>query len=115
MDTLSLVALVVLLLIAALIGVLIWFLGGLPGKIAAERCHPFTQAIQIGGWATLLLGAVGWPFVLMWAYRSPASNIGQLSIGDTNGDLRREVESLKTQVEALSTLVKGHQSSGGKS
>ena len=78
MDTLSIVALLMLLLLAALIGVLIWFLGGLPGRVAAARNHPQTQAIQVGGWATLLLGIAGWPFVLMWAYWTPASNVSDV-------------------------------------
>ena len=60
-------ALIVLLLMVGLIGYAIYFLGSLPGRIAEERSHPQVEAIRIGGWATLLLGAVGYPFVLMWA------------------------------------------------
>ncbi|MGI9519006.1 MAG: DUF3302 domain-containing protein [Pirellulaceae bacterium] len=73
MDVLSYVALAMLLFMIALLGVFIWFLGGMPGRVAVARNHPSTQAITMGGWASLLLGVVTWPLILMWAYSNPAS------------------------------------------
>ncbi|RKZ99811.1 MAG: hypothetical protein DRQ47_10430 [Gammaproteobacteria bacterium] len=63
--------LVTLVLTVVLALYLVWFLGGLPGRVAAERGHPKVDAIKIGGWATMIFGIVGWPWVLMWAYSHP--------------------------------------------
>lgn len=40
----------------------------LPGTIARRRGHPWAEAVAIGGWVTLFLGFVLWPFILIWAY-----------------------------------------------
>jgi len=61
-----------LILTVALTLYLLWFLGSLPGRVAAERGHPKVDAIKIGGWATMVFGIVGWPWVLMWAYSHPS-------------------------------------------
>jgi hypothetical protein len=68
MGFLDIFALFVHILIIGLVGFLFWMLAGLPGRVAKENDHPFSDAIAIGGWTTLVLGAVAWPFVLMWAY-----------------------------------------------
>lgn len=60
--------LVVLILSIVLALYVVWFIGGMPGRVAEERNHPKAQAIKVGGWATLIFGVVGWPWVLMWAY-----------------------------------------------
>ena len=104
MDALSFVALALLLLLAALIGFLIWFLGSLPGHIASQRNHPYAQAIWAGGWATLLIGFVGWPFVLMWAYASRPNESSMPANGTR--DLEREIERLRARVEELSSSTK---------
>jgi len=95
MDALDITALVALLITVGLVVTLIWFLGGLPGRVAKERSHPYADAIQIGGWATLVLGGVGWPFVLMWAY-APGGK------GDA-GELHRLTE----RVDELSRELRG--------
>ena len=64
--------LAVLILSIGLALYVLWFLGGMPGRVAAERNHPKADAIRVGGWATLIFGIVGWPWVLMWAYAHPA-------------------------------------------
>ena len=38
------------------------------GMIAKQRNHPWTQAVTVAGWVTLLLGFVLWPVALIWAY-----------------------------------------------
>jgi len=53
----------------------VFFIGSLPGRVAAERNHPRAEAIKVGGWAALILGVVGWPWVLMWAYSHPAPGV----------------------------------------
>ena len=58
----------VLLLLAALGIAAVVLLGSLPGIVANKRNHPYSDAIMVGGWATLLVGVVLWPVVLMWAF-----------------------------------------------
>lgn len=50
--------------------ILLW-LGGLPGKTAAQRNHPQADAINILGWVGLVFGGVGWVVALTWAYIKP--------------------------------------------
>lgn len=106
MDPLNIFALLILILLAVLVGAAIWMLGSLPGKVAAERNHPYATAIQVGGWATLFLGIVAWPLVLMWAYSGPAAVAsGNSEPGkpcqDELGRLRTQVDSLTKQLQEL--------------
>lgn len=68
MTGLDIAAIVTLILLGAIGLAVFVFLGGWPGRVAKRRGHEYTDAITIGGWATLVLGAVFWPLVLMWAY-----------------------------------------------
>lgn len=43
-------------------------LGIAPGYIAKRRNHPWAQAVEVAGWATLVCGFVLWPIALVWAY-----------------------------------------------
>jgi hypothetical protein len=104
-DILSYVALVILLLMIAMIGLLIWFLGSLPGRVAADRNHPNMHAIMVGGWATLLLGIVAWPFVLMWAYWLPVDRRSNFEVDDNDSQLRDEMKQLKSKLESLSSQI----------
>jgi hypothetical protein len=70
MTGLDIFALVVMVISAAVAIIILYFLGSWPGRVARRRNHPDAQAIEIGGWATLVFGAVLWPIVLMWAYRN---------------------------------------------
>jgi hypothetical protein len=109
MDPLSIFALVILIVIAALVCAAIWMLGSLPGKVAADRNHPYAAAIQVGGWATLFLGIVIWPLVLMWAYCGP---VAVASSDSAPGEpWQDELGKLKTQVD---TLAKQLQESVGE-
>jgi hypothetical protein len=94
MDALDITALVALLITVGLVVALIWFLGGLPGRVAKQRNHPYAEAIQVGGWATLVLAGVGWPFVLMWAYAS------------SGAEGRDELQRLTERVDELSREVR---------
>lgn len=64
-DVFAWIVLIVLLALAVAIFVA---LGALPGHIAYKRGHPWAEAVQVGGWATLICGFVLWPLVLIWAY-----------------------------------------------
>lgn len=73
MTGLEIFALIVLfVLVCTGIGVVV-VLGILPGKVAAERNHPYREAIQIGSWVALIAGGVLWPLLLIWAYATPES------------------------------------------
>jgi hypothetical protein len=68
MTGLDVVAIIILLLLL-LLGIAVFvFLGSWPGRVAARRGHEYAEAITVGGWVTLVLGAVFWPLVLTWAY-----------------------------------------------
>jgi amino acid transporter len=107
MDVLSIVALVLLIIMIGLIISLIWFLGGMPGRVAANRNHPNAQAIQVGGWASLFCGIVIWPIVLMWAYSKPARQASATNDADDANDANthQELAELKVEVARLSALV----------
>jgi hypothetical protein len=64
---LNIAALIVLILVAGVVAYLLFFLGGLPGRIATQRRHPQADAIRIMGWLGLLSGIV-WAAALCWAY-----------------------------------------------
>lgn len=58
---------VLIVLIVCTVTVVV-FLAALPGRIARERGHPWTQAVTVAGWVSVLFGFVLWPFALVWAY-----------------------------------------------
>jgi uncharacterized BrkB/YihY/UPF0761 family membrane protein len=64
-DIFAWIVLIVLIAVAAAVFIA---LGALPGHIAHKRGHPWAEAVQVGGWATLICGFVLWPLVLIWAY-----------------------------------------------
>ena len=104
MDALSIVALVLLIIMIGLIISLIWFLGGMPGRVAASRNHPNAQAIQVGGWASLFCGIVIWPIVLMWAYSKPTRQASATNDAD-DANTHQQLAELKVEVARLSALV----------
>jgi len=64
-DIFAWIVLIVLLAIAIAFFVA---LGALPGHVAHKRGHPWAEAVQVGGWVTLICGFVLWPLALIWAY-----------------------------------------------
>jgi hypothetical protein len=80
MDGLDIAAFVVMALMAGIgIGLFV-FLGSWPGRVARNLNHPYAEAISIGGWITLVVGGVGWPFILIWAYAVPAGTVDQIEL-----------------------------------
>jgi cytochrome c biogenesis protein CcdA len=47
---------------------IVFVLGALPGRIAAQREHPQADAIRVAGWVGILTLGVAWPLALIWAY-----------------------------------------------
>ena len=105
MDVLSYIALGMLIFLIALVIVFIWYLGGMPGRVAASRNHPYAKSIPVGGWASLFLGIVTWPLSLMWAYVNRDSSIDDPESAKDSGDLRQEMSQLASKVEKLSQAV----------
>ncbi|TCK98906.1 uncharacterized protein DUF3302 [Shimia isoporae] len=58
---------VLIVLVVTAIAVFIT-LAMLPGKIAAQRQHPYDEAINVAGWLGAFLGGVLWPIALIWAF-----------------------------------------------
>jgi hypothetical protein len=85
------------IVLGVLIGAGIWIailLGGLPGRLAAERGHPQADAIRLAGWFGLLTLGVLWPFALIWAFTKPRAAAELVA-------LRESIEGLSARVEVL--------------
>jgi hypothetical protein len=70
MTSLDILALLILFLIGLILVGLFCVMAMLPGRIARTRNHAYTDAVKIGGWASLLFGGLFWPLILVWAYMS---------------------------------------------
>ena len=88
-------ALVVLFILVALGIALVVVLGPLPGKIAKQRNHPQTEAIQVMGWIGLITLGVPWLIALIWAYTKPFQS------GSAYSQLAERVSSLENQLQQL--------------
>ena len=105
MDPLTYFAWAVLgLLFLVFFGLVIW-LGALPGKIARQHHHPYAAAIEVCGWLGVLLGGVGWPIAMVWAYAYPAvGDPAATTTTDSNTSLA-DVEALKKRVNDLESQL----------
>jgi len=93
-----------LLVIALLIGVVIWLvvlLGSWPGNIARKRNHPQAEAITALGWIGIITMGASWLVAIVWAYYIPAGT-------EPSAELNKRVESLENQVREM-------QAGGGES
>jgi hypothetical protein len=70
---------VLISMIASMLVIFVW-LGLWPGRVAHQRQHPYQDAIRTGSWVFLLLGGVIWPFMLVWAYATPAPTLNEEDI-----------------------------------
>ena len=82
-------------------------LGELPGKIAARREHPQTEAIRVAGWIGLLTFGVLWPFALIWAYTRPGSRDEGVALRESLNRLAERVASIERDRERSPTNTKG--------
>jgi hypothetical protein len=74
-------------------------LGGLPGRIAAERGHPQAAAIGVCGWLGLIVFVL-WPIALVWAYTSPKGG-ASLATSDDLDALLAELRRTSERVAAI--------------
>jgi hypothetical protein len=64
----------VVLVMVPVIGIVIfWMVHVLPEKIAHQRHHPQTKAIQVLCLLSLVFGGLLWPIAWLWAYTKPVS------------------------------------------
>ena len=62
----------VVLIIAPLVGITVfWLVHILPEKIAEKRHHPQAKAIQVLCLLSLVFGGLLWPLAWLWAYSKP--------------------------------------------
>ena len=97
---LNILTFVVLIVLVALIGVIVVFLGTLPGKIAKRRNHPQTEAINVASWLGIITLGLLWPFALIWAYIRSGEQSAVVS-SEKRASLESRVESLEEQVRQL--------------
>ena len=100
-PTVRIVVLVFLLIFALIALAFVVVLAGLPGKIAAARCHPQAQAVNICGWVGLPTGIL-WALALVWAFwnSKPPSDGKQLDSAQLNA-LERQIETLEKTIASL--------------
>ena len=69
MDALTVVALLLLVLLAAIMVYAAIALARWPGRIARERSHPQADAISVCAWLGVLFTAgVAWMVAMVWAH-----------------------------------------------
>ena len=59
---------IVLVILLAVIVLVLYLMGSLPGHVARRRKHPWADAVRIAGWVTLIFGFALWPLAMIWAY-----------------------------------------------
>jgi uncharacterized BrkB/YihY/UPF0761 family membrane protein len=78
MNGYDMLASLVLIILFAVIVLVIWLMGSLPGHVARRRGHPWAEAVGVAGWITLVFGFALWPLALIWAYVDvPARRAGE--------------------------------------
>lgn len=99
-PALQLLTLIVLLVFSLLGLGLIVYLAGLPGRIAAKRGHPQTEAISVCGWVGLPTGAF-WIAALVWAFWTPknSNTVDLISFTELLTQLEQTVTQLERQLQ----------------
>lgn len=78
MDGLQVMAWCVLAILLAVICLVVWLMGSMPGHVARRRNHPWAQAVSVAGWITFFFGFALWPLAMIWAYvDTPAHREGR--------------------------------------
>ena len=74
LDTAADVLAWVVIVLVPLVGIAVfWIVHVLPEKIAHQRHHPQTAAIQTLCLLSLVFGGLLWPFAWLWAYTKPVA------------------------------------------
>ena len=102
---LDIIALLFIPVMSIMIAAAIVFIGGLPGKIAQKREHPWPDAVNAASWIGLATGVL-WPFAFVWAFlpvpnaegspgKSPDAGV------DDREELQKQVEALEAELAEL--------------
>lgn len=111
----------VVLIIAPIVGIIVfWLIHILPEKIAHNRKHPQTGAIQCLCLLSLCFGGLLWPIAWLWAYTKPV--LHKMAYGtdvdETLGHLEAEVKADEGEINKLrariAELESKSNSKGGK-
>jgi CBS domain containing-hemolysin-like protein len=115
------IAWVVLIVVPIVIIVVFWLVHILPEKIAHQKQHPQTKAIQVLCLLSLVFGGMLWPLAWLWAYSKPV--LYKLAYGTDVAEehhaaateaeapaaapegARREIEQLRAQLAALESRI----------
>lgn len=107
----------VVLIIAPIIGITVfWLVHILPEKIAHNKKHPQTDAIQCLCLLSLCFGGLLWPIAWLWAYTKPVlhklaygTDVDE-SLAHVEAEVKKEegeLEKLRARVAELETQLKG--------
>jgi CBS domain containing-hemolysin-like protein len=115
------IAWVVLVVVPIVVLVVFWLVHILPEKIAHQKQHPQTKAIQVLCLLSLVFGGMLWPLAWLWAYSKPVlykmaygtdvaeEHHGGTPAGPATGAApdaaRREIEQLRAQLAALESRL----------
>jgi CBS domain containing-hemolysin-like protein len=106
----------VVLIVAPIIGITVfWLVHILPEKIAEQKKHPQTGAIQCLCLLSLCFGGLLWPIAWLWAYTKPVlhkmaygtdvdESHGQHGAAEDKGP--NEVEQLRARIAVLEAQIK---------
>jgi hypothetical protein len=97
---LDILTFVVMIVLVVLIGVIVAYLGMLPGNIAKGRNHPQAEAINVASWLGIITLGVLWPFALIWAYIRTGEQ-SAIEGSEERADLESRIESLEEQIQRL--------------
>jgi CBS domain containing-hemolysin-like protein len=131
LDTVANVLAWVVLIIAPVVGIAVfWLVHILPEKIAEKKEHPQAQAIQTLCLLSLVFGGLLWPIAWLWAYSKPVMyklaygtdrvphgeheasqerTLGAYEVREFQ-ELRQRIYELESRLAATSS---GNQASGG--
>jgi CBS domain containing-hemolysin-like protein len=115
------IAWVVLIVVPIVVLVVFWLVHILPEKIAEQRRHPQSKAIQVLCLLSLVFGGMLWPLAWLWAYSKPVlyklaygTDVAEEHHGGTPAEpatgaapdaARREIEQLRAQLAALESRI----------
>lgn len=101
MDTLSILALCMLIIIGITLVYVVIYIHDIPYEIAKKRNHPHRDAIHMAGWVSLILMHSIWPLLWIWAYLYKEDNSSLIKDNRNYLDVKEEIAGLKQEIEKL--------------
>lgn len=103
MTLLDVFGLLVLAMLVGIVFYLLYFLGGLPGRIAKDRKHPQADAVNICGWLGLMTG-VSWVVAMVWAFwRYPGRDV--MAAVSASDEVAQRIGELESRLHALESQL----------